>query len=263
MNTRLLLVLVACAALVPGGARGDEPAKGAVATALGGQGFPWYDKETDRLKPVGAEKGSWLERLRSNLISFGRRINRAVAPVFRAIDRFFTWMGRGVNRLGAFSLGQALATAALFALLILVVIALVRLYRGVDSFDSSEPSIEALGGIAGLANAPLGTRATPAEWWRLALERRAAGDLSGAVIALFVYQLVTLERRGLLRFSPGRTGRNYVRDLKDDRLAGPLGRSLTLFEQVYYGRRRPSEPAFERVWAEVERFHQSSSRGKP
>lgn len=263
MNSRLFLVLlVACAALVPRGARG-EPANDAVAKALGGQGFPWYDSEADRLKPVRAEKGSWRERLRSNLIGVGRRINRAVAPVFRAIDRFFTWTGRRFNLLGAFSLGQALATMALFSLLILAVIALVLLYRRVDSFDSSEPSLEVLGGIAGLADAPLGARATPAEWWRLALERRAASDLSGAVIALFVYQLVTLERRGLLRFSPGRTGRNYVRDLQDDRLAGQLGRSLALFEQVYYGRRWPSEPAFERVWAEVERFHQSSTRGKP
>lgn len=240
-------------------ARAEQPAQDAVAKALGSQNFPWYDKATDRMRPVGIEKGSLLDRLRK----LGGRIDRALEPLLKPIGRFLNRIGRGVDHLRVFSLGQALATAVLFALLILVVVALFRLYRGVDSFDSTAPGIEALGGIAALADAPLGVRSTPADWWRLAIERRGAGDLSGAVIALFVSQLVALERRGLLRFSPGRTARQYVRDLKDDGLARLLGRSLALFEQVYYGHRRPSEPAFERVWAEVERFHQASPRSKP
>ncbi len=262
----LFLCLAPCLAIAPGSvARAADPAAApdAVARALGRQGYPWYDQTADRLKPVSSEDGSILARFRNEMRKLGRRLGRALDRMFDALGRFFRPLGKGVDLGGAFSIGQMLGTAVLFGLLVLVVAVLFRLWRRADSPGSTTPALEAAGGLARLANVPLGTRATPAELWRLALECRANGDLSGAVVAVFAYQLVALERKGLLRFAPGRTARHYVRDLKDDRIASLLGRSLALFEQVYYGGRRPSAQAFERVWAEVERFQQSALEGKP
>ena len=52
----------------------------------------------------------------------------------------------------------------------------------------------------------------------------AAGDLAGAVVCLFAYQLLALDRLGLIRLAPGRTGGSTFRGCDDRRLVDSLGR---------------------------------------
>ncbi len=65
---------------------------------------------------------------------------------------------------------------------------------------------------------------------------------------MFAHQLIRLDQLGLIRIVPGRTGRQYVKGLRDPELADCAQATLALFESVYYGHRVPSSEAFERVW---------------
>ena len=88
--------------------------------------------------------------------------------------------------------------------------------------------------------------------WAEAQRRRLAGDFAGAVIYLFAHQLLSLDRAGLIRLAPGWTGRQYVRWLRDPVLVDSLGATFRLFEEIYYGHRRPSAQAFEQVWSRAQ-----------
>ena len=90
--------------------------------------------------------------------------------------------------------------------------------------------------------------------WAEAERRRAAGDTAGAVIWLFLDQLLSLQRAGLIRLMPGRTARQYAGGLNDPILGTGLRATLGLFEQVYYGHRRPGSEELDRVWSQAETF---------
>jgi hypothetical protein len=105
---------------------------------------------------------------------------------------------------------------------------------------------------------PEGLESSGGDPWNTAVECRARGDLSGAVIRLFAHQLQALDREGLIQLARGRTGRQYVRTTTaaDQLLGVPLEATLRLFEQVYYGRKAPSPVAFNRVWELAVSFEQ-------
>jgi Domain of unknown function (DUF4129) len=105
-----------------------------------------------------------------------------------------------------------------------------------------------LGTTARLSDLPEGIGLGDGDLWAEALSRRAAGDLAGAVVCLFAHQLLSLDQLGLIRLIPGRTGRQYLQVVRDQELADSLRATLGLFEEVYYGRRRPTTQAFESVW---------------
>ena len=88
--------------------------------------------------------------------------------------------------------------------------------------------------------------------WAEALRRRAAGDSAGAVIWLFLDHLLSLQRAGLIRLTPGRTARQYASGLDDPLLGDGLRATLGVFEEVYYGHRLPEPEELERVWSRAE-----------
>ena len=90
--------------------------------------------------------------------------------------------------------------------------------------------------------------------WAEAEERRRRGDFSGAIIYLFAHQLLELDRLGLIRLTPGGTGRTYVASVSDSQIRSPMVASLGLFEMAYYGHKAVSASSFERVWTEAQKL---------
>ena len=72
------------------------------------------------------------------------------------------------------------------------------------------------------------------------------------MIWLFLDQLLSLQRAGLIRLTPGRTARQYASGLDDPLLGDGLRTTLGVFEEVYYGHRLPGPEELERVWARAE-----------
>ena len=79
-----------------------------------------------------------------------------------------------------------------------------------------------VGSVARLAGLAPGAFPEDADPWAEALRRRAAGDTAGAVIWLFLDQLLALRRLGLIRLAPGRTARQYVLAVSDSQLRDGL-----------------------------------------
>jgi hypothetical protein len=81
------------------------------------------------------------------------------------------------------------------------------------------------------------------------------GNYSEAIIYLFSYQLVELDRSALVRLAKGKTNRQYLREARRMRpLAGLLERTMLAFEDVFFGRRVLDRLAFEACWSQLGQF---------
>jgi len=221
------------------------PDRQSVKEALGSRDYPWYDSKADRLRPVMPGRSSWRKWLSD-------RFDGLVKAIGRFFDRF---KFKPLSGLG--SAGNSVGTVLLIAVLAAFLAALLVLWLREGSIARyGQSDLERLGTAARLAQLPEGIRPGGEDPWAEALKRRAAGDLAGAVVCVFAHQLLALDEDGLIRLVPGRTGRQYVQGLRDPELHDLVGGTLLLFEEVYYGRRRPAVHLFERVWSRAEAFRE-------
>ena len=207
--------------------RAVAPPPSPVAEALRQGKYPWYDADNDRVKPVWPPRISWLTWIR-----------KKISSILDAIGRFFDRLKFSGN----LSIpGRMIATIVLLAGLVAFFTWLLMLWLGSGAGAvGTESGRIRLGTAARVADLPEGLGPGNGDPWAEAERRRAAGDLAGATVCLFAYQLLALDQLGLIRLSPGKTGRHYVQSLRDRDLARSLGATLRLFEDVYYGRRSPA-----------------------
>jgi Domain of unknown function (DUF4129) len=204
--------------------------------------YPWYDADADRVRPVWPTEHSWVKSL------------------FRRIERFFDWIARWLGRRSSSGRGlranfPAPGTLLLVAMLAAFVTGLFVLWLRLAAAAADQISVKTtVGTAARLADLPEGIRNSGGDPWAEALLRAQRGDLAGAVVCLFAHQLIRLDQLGLIRIVPGRTGRQYVKGLRDPELVECAQATLALFESVYYGHRVPSSEAFERVWQRAQAF---------
>jgi hypothetical protein len=206
----------------------------AVRSALARGKYPWYDAETDAIRPVPPPREpsfDWLKNWR--------------LPALRGVGDF---------------LMSALVTVAVLCFLALLV-ALWRRYRPIAAATERGPGTGRAGAAAWVEQLPPGVRVATDDPWAEAARLRARGDYAGAVICLFAHQLRTLDRLGLIRLVPGRTGRQLVGTVADPHVRAWVEPTLRLFEAVYYGHRTPSRPAFEGVWALAEALERRVASG--
>jgi hypothetical protein len=216
----------------------------AVREALRTGEYPWYDPATGKVRPVLERKPAWAK----SLGEFVDKIRARIASWLEAVGKFFARImperGPGLTASGDF-----LMTAILWLALAGLLVALWRFWLGRRGWvlARSQEGVLAGGGrlVAELAGSDHELNVDP---WNEAKRRRAAGDLAGAVVYLFIHQLVSLETIGLIRLAPGITGRQYVSRLENADLRQALAPNLGLFEDVHYGHRRPSTAAFEAAW---------------
>ncbi len=81
------------------------------------------------------------------------------------------------------------------------------------------------------------------------------GNYSEAIIYLFSYELVELDRSRLVRLAKGKTNRQYLREAGRARsLAGLLERTMVTFEEVFFGRHPLDRAGFEACWNQLPQF---------
>lgn len=76
----------------------------------------------------------------------------------------------------------------------------------------------------------------PAQWLDDAQRLAAGGDFHGALRALYVATIVSLDRRGLIRFEPATTNWQYSRQLPRGELRGAFSDFTRVFDHKHYGK---------------------------
>jgi hypothetical protein len=214
----------------------DAPGADANATvrsALGRGKYPWYDPANDDVRTI-------------------------VPPSPPRLGR-----GGGGSSMGLPSLlGNALVYV-LVALLILFLIALVVwAYRRADfGWDAGIKEATAPGAASRVGALPTGLAVDSGDPWAEASRLRAEGNYAAAIVYLFAFELLALDRLRRVRLAPGKTGRQLVRSVENPGVRGWVEPTLRLFEAVYYGHRIPPAEAFEDAWAGAERLRRFEAEG--
>jgi len=229
----------------------DPPATAsAVRESLTTGNYPWYDAASGKVRPLLARKPGWLKSL-GDLVE---KVRGRISSMLKSIGKYLSRLSppRPPGLAGS---GDTLMTVLLCAALAGLLLALLRLWyrRGGRTFaGSGERALAGQGSLlAELAGADRDANVDP---WTEAIRRRAAGDLAGAVVYLFVHQLVSLDQIGTIRLAPGMTGRQYVSRLKNTEVRRALAATLGLFEEAHYGHHLPTAAAFEAAWSRALAF---------
>lgn len=223
-------------------AEASAPADGPVRSALRETSIPWYDADRDEIRPLLPEPGSLSSRIEKRM------------------QAFFEWLFNKLRRPPSSdeskpSLGRLLPTLVFLVCGILLALILFQLWRLQKPEDGDKKRrTVSVGAAARVAGLEAGESMEDLDPWAEANRRRAKGDLSGAVVWLFVDQLLSLDRLNLIRLTPGGTGRQYSHQLEDLTLREHYRAALGLFEQVYYGHQVPSPEAVAFLWRRAEAF---------
>jgi hypothetical protein len=146
-------------------------------------------------------------------------------------------------------------------LLVLLVVLIVRAFqqrarlssgatpfgRGAESAASDADRVEKL---------PFPVQRSRSDLLGEARRHYEAGRYVEAIIYLFSYQLVHLDKHDLVRLAKGKTNRQYLGELRSHRgIARMVSDTMVAFEDVFFGRHDLDRGRFERCWNQMDRFH--------
>ncbi|RMF96841.1 MAG: DUF4129 domain-containing protein [Planctomycetota bacterium] len=191
---------------------------------------PWYDRSADRVAPVQPPKSPRRPRL--NL----RVRTPATGP----------------------SLFTILVLVAIFAIPVLVVIAYFWL-RDREA-DTGRPSPAKAPRRRHLEDLPEHIDTTIDDWEAAIREAVARGDYRRAVVLLFGYELIELDKHDRIRLERGKTNRQYLRELRGmSYLRKFYEDTMMLFEEVYYGNRDADPERFRRYYEQLPQFLEAAA----
>ncbi len=193
--------------------------------SLGSGSNPWYDVEHDSLRRIEI-----------------RDVERR--PL--GLGWLFKWL---------VYLGLALMIAAIVYLLIRFVMEQAQARRSIPEAQPSAPLVEEAEALPFLAERPRDNLLGQAQ------RHYEQGNYSEAIIYLFSYELIELDKHARIHLAKGKTNRQYLRELRDlAPLQAMLERTLHAFEGVFFGSRELDRKSFEACWRELPRF-QAQLRG--
>jgi len=210
--------------------------------------MPWYDSRTDQVQPL------------------------PVQPPRDLRNRFSEWEGQpdttwnwDWSRVPDFSsVLYVLGWLALLVVILLVAYFLVRAF--IDSeFPGGRRATwveQRLEGEADRIEAlPIQLKRPQGDLLAEAQRHYAAGEWDEAMIYLYSYQLLQLDKNQWIRLTRGKTNRQYLRELS--RNQGPaelMSQSVVAFEDVFFGRHPLDRQRFEACWNRLDEFHRAISK---
>ncbi len=197
--------------------------------------YPWYDPETDGVRRIE------LERPRPPQPRPAVRANRS--------SRFVQWL-------------LWIVIILLLAVLIFVLIWTFLKQSGAEAGSTqtaSPPKDEDIDRVEAL---PFPVRPEKGDLFDQAREHYLQGDFGQAVIFLFSYQLIQLDRHQVIRLTRGKTNRQYLREVGQRKtLRGLLGQTMVAFEDVFFGNHSLDQGRFEAIWSRMGEFQALASEG--
>ena len=237
-----LLALLALAAqfLQPCQLVADEQPIRAARDALRGD-FPWYDSQHDRIQRID------------------------VAPPKDLRNRHSRWEARQVNWDFPNWPDWLLQFLEVLVWVLLASLLAAAVYLMVRAFLSHE-SRAAAGASPGVTVGP--GDAERVDRLPFQLERRQVnlldearrlyelGRFNEAIVYLYSYQLLALDKHQVIRLTRGKTNRQYLRETRRRPVVRSLlERTMIAFEDVFFGNHALERSRFESCWQSLEQFH--------
>ncbi len=214
----LLLVALAAAPATLRAAETFEPVD-AAREALASGRFTWYDSQRDTVAPIDLPKQRAPIRFEVPALGWLRWLAWGLlAVVLAALMAWIVWASRLDSVAGR---------------------------RAVDGREDivAADRVESL---------PFMAERSKRDLLGEARRHYAAGNYSEAIIYLFSYELVQLDKFALVELARGKTNRQYLREASLKPGVRPLvERTMLAFELVFFGRRELDRAGFEVCWNQL------------
>jgi len=227
-----------------------DPIKAGKDALSSGSRFPWYDRRQDDV----------------------RRLN--VVPREAADDRGTQWTASPTTApakttatrsrwgmLASFLQWAGITALVLLLGLIAYLIATSFLKEEVSEATSVRKVVESRRDADRVEALPFQVRAATGDFLAEASRLYQAGKYSEAIVYLFSFELVELDRHHVIRLAKGKTNRQYVRETRQrPLLRAILETTMVAFEDAFFGNKTLSREAFERSWNRVNEFRMELER---
>jgi hypothetical protein len=226
-RTPLLLLLALTSVLslaLASAARAEEdPVNEAREAFKSSATFPWYDAEKDSLTPLAL------------------RADPPPKEGFRwlSVLQWAAWVLLGIGLL----------------LLIGLIIYSVRYFRGTGPIAEQTAEQNTVVESEGVEALPFMAQRSQGDLLGEARRLYELGNFSEAIVYLFSYELVQLDKFAVIRLARGKTNRQYLREsVKAPPHKQLLENTMHTFEDVFFGRRVLDRAGFEACWNHVSMF---------
>ena len=214
--------------------------------------YPWYDPIDDELKRVSVQADR-----DTNTTSHNSNWELGDAPS-TSLPSFWPsfWSGLG-------SVLRVLFYLVIAGIIALLVSLLVRAFlkrearSAVASQSTDDDDEEREGEVDRVENLPFAVQRPRSDLLSEARRLYQEGNFGQAIIYLFSYQLVQLDKHQFIRLTRGKTNRQYVREVRTQPpLQRVLEQTMVAFEDVFFGHHRLERERFEACWNRLDDFHQ-------
>lgn len=209
--------------------------------------FPWYDADSDGIQRLNVQPPADLK----NRESKWERTIKASKP--RRSWEMPDWLWTILE-----VLGWTLLVIALVAVGYFLIRAFLEAEAGHASGAAFTDGVMGSGDIDRVESLPFQLKAPQTDLLSEARRHYEAGNYKDAIIYLYSYQLVELDKHQLIRLTKGKTNRQYLREIRRrGDLFGTLQTSMLAFEDVFFGNHSLERGRFESCWNGLDAFHRS------
>jgi len=211
--------------------------------------FPWYDRRKDEVRPLHLVPRNDADS--ENRSSSWTNTDKQTAGTSWGRTSFF---------------GPALQWIGLTVLVVLLgviayLIATAFLKEEISEGAALRRVVETSRDVDRVESLPFHVRKPTGDFLSEARRLYEAGQFSEAIVYLFSYQLVQLDRHHVIRLAKGKTNRQYVRETRQRPRVRPiLEQTMVAFEDAFFGHKTLTREQFERSWQQLDEFHAELER---
>jgi hypothetical protein len=207
--------------------------------------FPFYDAKQDDVRRLDVKTSNEAANIGSN--SKWEDPNKATTTPFRP--------ARGGTSFASFF--QIAGLALLTILIIGITVALINAFlRTEQSQTQGAKFIDTSSDVDRVEDLPFQIKKPTGDFLSEARRLYEEGRYSEAIVYLFSYQLVALDKRHVIRLAKGKTNRQYLRETRSrEPIKQILHGTMISFEDVFFGHHQLSREHFEENWQQLDEFH--------
>jgi hypothetical protein len=227
-----------------------DPVKAGKDALTSGSRFPWYDRKQDDVRRLNVvprqtsdDRGTQWTAAPSTTPSK----NVTARPQWGLLAGFLQWAG--------------ITALVLMLGLIAYLIATSFLKDEMSEAASVRKVVESRRDADRVEALPFQVRASTGDFLAEASRLYQAGKYSEAIVYLFSFELVELDRHHFIRLAKGKTNRQYVRETRQrPLLRAILETTMVAFEDAFFGNKTLSRETFEGSWTRVNEFRMELER---
>jgi hypothetical protein len=153
------------------------------------------------------------------------------------------------------AIGYTMLAVTVIVLVLVLIFFLRRLRDSQSSALAEAAASGSLSDVDRIEALPFRVKAGLGDLLSQAAELYRQGRYAEAVVLLFSYLLVEMDKQQVIRLAKGKTNRQYLREIGPRRrLRDLVERTMTAFEAVFFGQHRLDREGFEACWSQVAEF---------